>query len=820
MAVDAQITVSRRVRPVRLAFLVRPGSEADYLTAVEISTALWGGVYNAIIPVFQSTPAWWKDSPLPSPSAKQILDGYLQAFEPDYVVSNPELASTPLIESLRRLSSADIQLVSGSGDSNYGVNVGHIYQHLYDSQFRFQLRHPAPMCRPHCRDSKLTAFVDTVFGRFPLQGPAACLPQVYDDAFGATVEGVNAGSFINLLIGSAGFPLGVGRWGLERRHSGAWELDTALFFMDATKIRDLIDFWNLRAIGRRVLPIARQWANDQVSAWSEWLKLEIAKKGPHQLPHVSIIKSRSIVLEEMEAFARKIVTKTGEVALQRWYPRLWEDFGRHADYSSRVTLSAEEGFHQCQIESRTLQVPVIAPSFLPKNPGIYERWVNVLNFQRPTGDDTIATVIPPNLKDAGGYIGALGIEEISVSTEGISSTVGSVDTMTYLTIPDGQTIFSAWLQGFGYTVKLSEGGRITEQVIRSLGLRGMRAIAHGEIIELLNKMAEGLVETVPTELDDGNRALPFRGRIESRTKWWALLKRLHTNNPRLAERNMAALLDRGALRLGARLKCTECGQANWYSLEDIATEVRCDRCLRLFKFPTVNVPSDLWYYRTQGPFSIPGYANGAYSVALALSFLTSSYLSAGATWVAGCEMRHPTEGLLEADFTLWHQQMGRGIVKRNLIFGEGKSFGGDTFRPRDIERAKTLAQKFPGAVLAFATLKPDLHPAEKARLKKLAVWGRARISNNRSRAPVLVLTANELFANTRLSQQYEKLGGKFGAMGAVLRHRSDLLPICDATQQLYLDLNPYDAWHREYWEKRHRKRQQQAEARKPQSSDV
>jgi hypothetical protein len=80
------VSVAYRSRPVRLAFLVRPNNVDDFSAAVEASTCLWGGQFNAIIPVYHSTPRWWSDVVKTPPSAKAIMRGYLSAFEPDYAV--------------------------------------------------------------------------------------------------------------------------------------------------------------------------------------------------------------------------------------------------------------------------------------------------------------------------------------------------------------------------------------------------------------------------------------------------------------------------------------------------------------------------------------------------------------------------------------------------------------------------------------------------------------------------------------------------------------------------------------------------------------
>src|SRR6266498_3763217 len=82
------IQAERRARPVRLGLLVDPRSGDSVLRAVETATAVWGGRYCPMIPVFRTAPsAWLKNrSTRRRPSAREIAQGYLRLFEPDYLV--------------------------------------------------------------------------------------------------------------------------------------------------------------------------------------------------------------------------------------------------------------------------------------------------------------------------------------------------------------------------------------------------------------------------------------------------------------------------------------------------------------------------------------------------------------------------------------------------------------------------------------------------------------------------------------------------------------------------------------------------------------
>jgi hypothetical protein len=378
---------------------------------------------------------------------------------------------------------------------------------------------------------------------------------------------------------------------------------------------------------------------------------------------------------------------------------------------------------------------------------------------------------------------------------------------TYLKIPDGFSVFSAWFAQHGLQAKVSDAGRVAEQILASLeGIEGGWALANKEVVSLLNEMAQGLAEATPIDESSQSERKPIpRGRAVPRERWLELLGKLYQDNGR-AKRHLDFLLTHGVLKIGARVECPRCRQANWYPLDDMGEELRCERCLRYYAFPAVEPPKNLWYYRTNGPFSIESYARGSYSAVLALRALSGRFGRRAMTWATGIQIGAGDAKDLEADFVVWQRDLWLGQIKSWLIFGEAKSFADGAFKPKDIERAKALAKQFPGAVLVFATMRTELNAEEKKRLSKLALWGRYGIGNDRTRAPVLILTATELFANAPPPGCWVGHGERFQPFVNAFGVRGSLPQLCNATQQLHLDMESYGVWSQRYWERRHRRR--------------
>jgi len=65
------IHVRQRLRPIRYAFVVNEGNFGACLQAASLNAALWGGIYNPIVPL---TPG-------------ENREGLLKAFDPDRLVN-------------------------------------------------------------------------------------------------------------------------------------------------------------------------------------------------------------------------------------------------------------------------------------------------------------------------------------------------------------------------------------------------------------------------------------------------------------------------------------------------------------------------------------------------------------------------------------------------------------------------------------------------------------------------------------------------------------------------------------------------------------
>jgi len=807
------VTVQRKLRPLRLAFLLRPDDRATLRKIFEINTCTWGGTFNGIIPVFKRRPPWWEDRLLRPPSATAIVRGYLDAFEPDYVVTE----NAELTEGLE-LDKNHVVLLSGilSADRGepirLGLSVSDLYRDLYKREFQFVRRTPLQVICPVVSGApRLSLFSAMCFGTFPVAKRLAYFKRRYMDVFDAKDFRVDGRNLFDVLAGKMGTPLRVGSWGLAVQQHG-WRPGPSLFFMDATRPIDLIDFWNLRALGWSILPVPRQWSEALVEPCRRFVTANNVPypNNPQMKYWTTLLRSRTTPEEDVKAFARRIsVPGERSLSLQTWYPRLWDEWARDKDYVERCDISVESADVKCVVQNNFVVFESLSPQFADQfSLSSGSRWANVIQIRDYRPGSEMALALPPGVREIERSLGMTSRDSMSVTAEGIVLRCQHTKLRHFLRLPDPLAVFRAWFANHGFKVELSGAGRVATQLIRTIGgVWGAGVIACPDLLRLLDKMAHGSVE-FPADDNGSKSGKPrVRGRSVSWRRWWDLLQKANKGNADRARLHLDSLTQRGVLKMGIQLKCPQCGQTNWYPLDKMADQLQCERCLQMFPFPAAQPPQDAWHYRTQGASNVENYAQGGYAVALALRFLTVTR-DAEATWVPNIEITDAAGNTQELDFAMWRREAHVRIPDLRLLLGECKSF--NQFLSRDLKRATFLSERFPGATLVFATLRPELDRNEKSRLAKLARRGRKELRAEKWRTPVLILTSRELMSDMRPPYCWQEAGGKLAQFAANYRGYGGLDELCDATQQLHLDMEPYGQWREAEFAKR---RQRFARAR-------
>jgi hypothetical protein len=361
-------------------------------------------------------------------------------------------------------------------------------------------------------------------------------------------------------------------------------------------------------------------------------------------------------------------------------------------------------------------------------------------------------------------------------------------------IPTAESVMFSWLTDLGWKPELSAPGLLAKQIYRQLD--GFTSILKNEkLLGLLEHMNGGRVKQDESPADQNivsqERELPI-GEVKSRLEGSSKRGDLYDY-----------LLSRGVFKLGLRVQCPYCLRHSWFPLESVRDTLSCPRCLNAFE-AIKTVRSATWSYKTTGPFSVPQYADGAYAVLLTLGFFSAHSLhTMRTTPVLSFKAEGPDGKTLEADAALFWQDALFGERRDGILFAECKTY--DQFKAKYFKRMRQLAETFPGAVIVFSTLRKSLSPKEISGIKRIAKAGRKYWKPERPINPVLILTGTELLNHSGPPYCWEQLlQKKFD------RVRFDgLIGLCDATQQIHLNLPSWQSdWH-EKWDKRRQRLQAQ-----------
>lgn len=769
--------------------MVRPSDSASLSRIFRWSTCLWGGRVNPIIPVGRYPKCWRATHGPTRKSDREIARDYMSFFEPDILVE----AEDGLAESIGYGSLAEgkygsrmeTQLLSldelfSSPDAHrpklqVGLSIMDVYRDLYESERKFALR-DAPEALIF-NENKYSKLVEVVFGAFPKDEGARQFFRAYVDVFNPKSADVSPEHWFELFEKGAISPFVPTNHQLEITPRSGTKL--SFFIFDHRNNADLIDYWNKRLFEQPVYPIPL--------CWMERLGPTIAnaiRRNNRPIPnnpqglkfHSTVYLGRSISDKTISGLYENYFSDLPERSLIRggiWHPRI--ETNSMMQQNDRHAVSVESKSIDATLdEERALTFETLHPAFASRFGSGKNRWVNVVNL-RSYSCDHLALSFPTNLENRSNPRLFTNLRERPiVSREGWVLGQKHKNHRKWLRLVDGQTAISEWLEQHAIKAIPSNAGRIARQLIDSLGnLWATHLIADKDTLELLDKMARSESRTTPYH------------------RWEQLIRKRGEDS--LSDLSIEEFTKRGALKLGLEVECTSCDHANWYGLDQVDYEVRCERCQQMFRYPqgTNRVP---WRYRIAGPFSVPRFAEGAYNVALTLNMFRdklNSSMDTEFTYATGTELKHD-KFEREIDFSFW---IGDGATfgqrsEPRFVIGEAKSFASEAITKRDIDSLKMVASAVPGTTIVVSVLKEDYSEHETELLRDLVRWG-WKFKNGTHRAQTIILTGREVFSDFSVGSVWKDAGPPYEKFDEFHTFQN-LDSFAYATQKIYTGLDFFE----------------------------
>jgi len=765
----AVATISVTLRPLRLAFIISPRSKSLF-HAIQVNSLLWGGTFNPIIPAHLKMPRIWKSRVMTNKSAKEVIKGYIKAFDPDFFVITDEkikdridsygIPNEKIVEINEILDS-----VKNVSFPSYGIGFLEIVYYLYENELKFIRKEPIQILIPKF-ERKYELFLSSIFGNLP-SDISSLIERELGDLLDIECPTVTLENYWKYLAWNQLFPRRIVTTGIRLLS----HTNLCILLMDATNLYDVIDYWNLRACGWQVLPIAMQICRSDSAEHLLEKFIENIKKNFFSTSdiHVVVLKGRSVpmdIFERSVSFLRLKKLDQIPYIIQHEYPRIWDDWARKKEGINCCDLEVKTERYYFQAISERILLQTVDPDFKSKL-GIGPRFANeiVVKTYR-SGREPYAEVFPFVNSGDRDILLSLKIFDLPnwrISRKGLVYFPSFFDSKIEFSIPIAEDVMKLWLKSKKFSVELSSSGRIAKQMLKQLGgIAGISLLSWPGMIELLENRNDGDKYFSKEELWGRIQKLANKSRFPVDPK--GLLKRL---------------IDLEIFQLGLRIKCPVCHQKFWISLSDIDYKVKCPICLNHFEISSYTPDELKWSYRLSGTFGLPKQAYGAFSVLLTLRFF-SMILQGYTTPIMSFYAKNGNTNI-EIDLALFFQNSEFsqvGDVERKLLFVECKTF--NNFKKDDIVKMKKTLKEFPEAVIVFSTLKKELSSEEKRLIKS---YFKPAKNNN-----ILILTATELFSDFPLENSYKREGGKYAR---VINNKfsfelRNLDVLCDITRQLYL----------------------------------
>ncbi len=211
-------TVSVRVRPLRIGYLVHPNDTKGVFRAIELNSFLWGGSYNPIIPAFNRTPSRWEAHPVRRlPKAEDIVTGYLDGFDPDIVVSIGECADRSFNIGNRDIVKEDDLLgdITKSSISKYGIGFIDLISNFQKEEFKYKRNDDLHFAIPQLPRA-YKVFLASIFGVISKETEQYLDSDYFNDLRVNRVKH-SLKNFYDLLIQGRYFPRHITMWALDEK---------------------------------------------------------------------------------------------------------------------------------------------------------------------------------------------------------------------------------------------------------------------------------------------------------------------------------------------------------------------------------------------------------------------------------------------------------------------------------------------------------------------------------------------------------------------------------------------------------------------------
>ncbi|MCT1526816.1 hypothetical protein [Sphingobacterium hotanense] len=786
------IGVNQIVSPIKFCFLIEPNSEIKFERAVKIAFSYWGGIFSPILPFHSVLPKEFRNEYGIEYDALNYYKNTIDNFDPDIILYDNSLDEEfikTIIEDRTLLTIEEFISDTEKGKIRYGISILELISNIIETEFKFVRNDNIKLSLPDTQNSGL--FLKSFIGCFTDGFQAKIINELKSSSFFEKPE-ITFNNIADYFPSQNIDTLKINMEEIKVYPERHWFRGEGIYFLNEERLNDIINYWNLRALGWNIIPIPNsQIDNMYFSDFIErYCKFQLNKS--ENLSIINYQVSATVTEEQKKKIDLKfqeIGKKLGDklnFGFQGWFPRFWE--------ANRSVLEADRVLcGKIEVNSTYSQVEVQENYVKFKTDNLPFKFKYNFNLIASHKVNLSFNYFDEYLNDAGLIYGietidwirlthSYGRDKWRLSKTGLNHYVRRDDNEVNFFIPKANDFFKVFFSKSGNKLSETSNGRLANEVLKNIGgIRGSYFLQNKSSLNILDLIEDG--KTV------------YHPQLVGEVK-----KSLKTNNNEQTNSYIKKIIENKIIEFGSILQCEVCHQHAFYLPSDLKETMTCAICRNNFSLPMHQPNQIKWAYRGIGPFSKNNKVGGVITVFLTLKLFNEEFAETSGNMSAliGFELIKNNK-TKEVDLAVMLKEKNKDNVPPDLIFCECKTY--KNFTSEDAERMIELGTEFPNSILTFATLNDELTENEKVEILRVVNNFRTGYAQ-RPTNPVLILTAKELLPKDFWGHfdEYENDSKPYH------RHNDWIGNLCEFTVKKHLNVNTWSEVQSELWQAEMQKR--------------
>ncbi|GAA3608961.1 hypothetical protein Q4Q39_17435 [Flavivirga amylovorans] len=784
-----KVNLRQELSPIKFCFFIKPNRK-DLLESIKCLFSVWCGIYSPIIPYYKRFSEKYRLRYNMGASRKVYYGNIIKNYDPDIIVYDDDIDKEELIAfgvEVKMISLSKFKEDLERFSLEKGISIDLVINSLIKEEFKYNRTDNLKIRIPEINkdDLLLNAWQGTFLNSINIKYVQNyLLKESFIEkidfnykTFNKFFENNNLSlRFINIYKTRLLYDRGISK-------------NTVLYFLNPSDTLDVIDYWNLRALGWKLfpVPVSKMKTVPYKEAIIEILKdLEIREKR-FKFKIIDVLISSSFKPKPIMDYVNSIISDEKlKVSLlhQHWFPRFWHDYNEilRGDLvfcpqifvdSEHDTIESEEAGYV------NFKLPPLPFKSRFSNSGLLKSNLSLSYWE---DEGKYAEVISGiTTKDWVGITRDFSFRnEWKVSKNGIFKYINHEDDNVSFYLPESFKFFSKYFVNKDISIKQTASGKLGYEVLKNIGgIHGANLFSTSNAIKIVELFENGNVVSVEELVGKINQHKPYP----------------EFKKPKDV---IELLLRKQIIEFGVKIQCSVCEQRTFYLLQDLNDELKCSVCRNTFELPKSDPKSSLKYvYRGLGPFSRNNKVDGLLSVFLTIRLfkLDMSDGTEGISFIFDFEAKKDKN-----DFEVDLVVLSKSFKYENKVESfvcECKTF--KSIGEKDYFRLKFFGEQMEGTTLVVATLKEEFLEDEKVLLRKLVNDFRTKEFDTTN--PVLLLTGSELIPNRGgfgLSEYSDTIKNYTGV--------DYVKTIADLSCEKHLGLRTCSELQNEAWMKKHQKK--------------